>query len=58
MYGDRRRPEFITGMHNFLHVAEANMRSNGFICKKSLEKGKTAFLVAYDIEKKTYNISK
>src|SRR3954467_1701940 len=32
MYGDRCRPEFITGMHNFLHVTEANMQSNGFIC--------------------------
>ena len=32
MYSDRREPEFITGMHNFLHVAEANRRSNGFIC--------------------------
>ena len=32
MYGDRRSSEFISGMHNFLHVAEANKRSNGFIC--------------------------
>ena len=32
MYSDRRELEFITGMHNFLHVAEANRRSNGFIC--------------------------
>ena len=31
MYGDRRRPEFINGMHIFLRVAETNKRSNGFI---------------------------
>ena len=32
MYGDRRSPEFISGMHHFLHVAEANKWANGFIC--------------------------
>src|SRR5664279_2673928 len=31
IYGDRRSPEFINGLHNFLRVAEANKR-NGFIC--------------------------
>ncbi|KAK1681898.1 hypothetical protein QYE76_042746 [Lolium multiflorum] len=31
MYGDRCHPEFITGMHYFLNVAEANRRSNGFM---------------------------
>ena len=31
MYGDRRSPEFINGMHNFLRVAEAN-EWIGFIC--------------------------
>ena len=31
MYGDRRCPEFINGLHNFLDVAEANKR-NGFMC--------------------------
>ena len=32
MYGDRRCPEFINGMHDFLRVAETNKRTNGFIC--------------------------
>ena len=32
MYGDRRCPEFINGMHDFLYVAETNKRTNGFIC--------------------------
>ena len=32
MSGDRRSPEWINGMHNFLNVAEANKRSNGFMC--------------------------
>ena len=32
MYGDRRCPEFLNGMQNFLHVAEASKRSNGFMC--------------------------
>ena len=31
MYGDRCCPEFIDGMHNFLHVVEANKPKNGFI---------------------------
>src|SRR5664279_5348476 len=31
IYGDRRSPEFINGLHKFLRVAEANKR-NGFIC--------------------------
>jgi hypothetical protein len=31
MYGDRCHPEFITGMHYFLNVAEANRQSNGFM---------------------------
>ena len=30
MYGDRRCPEFINGMHNFLRVAESN-KQNGFM---------------------------
>ena len=30
MYGDRRSDEFINGVRDFLHVAEANKR-NGFI---------------------------
>ena len=30
--GDRRCPEFLNGMQNFLHVAEASKRSNGFMC--------------------------
>ena len=32
MYSDRCHLDFITGMHYFLNVAEANRRSNGFIC--------------------------
>src|SRR3990170_7599712 len=31
MYDDRRSPEFINGLHNFMRVAEANKR-NGFMC--------------------------
>ena len=31
MYGDRRSPEFINGMHKFLRVAETNKKQNGFI---------------------------
>ena len=31
MYGDRRNPEFIDGMHKFLRVAETNKKQNGFI---------------------------
>ena len=31
MYGDRRNPEFIDGMHKFLCVAETNKKRNGFI---------------------------
>lgn len=31
MYDDRRSPGFINGLHNFMHVAEANKR-NGFMC--------------------------
>ena len=30
MYGDRRCPKFINGMHNFLRVAESN-KQNGFM---------------------------
>ena len=30
MYGDRRTAEYITGLHNFIDVAEAN-KQNGFI---------------------------
>ena len=40
MYSDRRRPEFLNGMHSFLNVAEKN-RQNGFIfcpCKKCQNK--------------------
>ena len=31
MYDDRRSPEFINGMHNFMRVAEENKR-NSFMC--------------------------
>ena len=31
MYGNRRTSEFITGLHNFIDVAEANSQ-DGFIC--------------------------
>ena len=31
MYGNRHTSEFITGLHNFIGVAEANSQ-NGFIC--------------------------
>ena len=31
MYGDRRSPDFINGMYNFLRVAETNKPPNGFI---------------------------
>ena len=31
MYGDRRCPEFINGMHHFLNVAKLNKLKNGFI---------------------------
>src|ERR1043165_8162869 len=31
MYDDRRTSEYITGVHNFLEVAEAN-KENGFMC--------------------------
>src|SRR4051812_80037 len=31
MYGGRRTSEYITNMHNFLEVAEAN-KENGFMC--------------------------
>ena len=31
MYGDRRLPEFITGLRNFIGVAQANSL-NGFMC--------------------------
>ena len=30
MYGDRRTSDYITGLHNFLDVAEAN-KQNGFM---------------------------
>ena len=32
MYGDRRCPEFINGMHNFLRVAESNNQNGFMIC--------------------------
>ena len=31
MYGDRRRPEFIDGMHRFLDVVKLNKLNNGFM---------------------------
>ena len=31
MYGDRRYPDFINGMHDFLRMAETNKPPNGFI---------------------------
>ena len=31
MYGDRRSPQFINGVHSFLRAAEANKR-DGFMC--------------------------
>src|SRR3954470_10225239 len=31
MYGDRRTSEYITGVNNFLEVAEEN-KENGFMC--------------------------
>src|SRR3954469_2287188 len=32
MYGDRRTSEYITGLQNFIVVANANRGHNGFMC--------------------------
>ena len=32
MYGDRHTSKFITGLQNFIVVAEANSDQNGFMC--------------------------
>ena len=32
MYGDRRTSEYITGLQNFIIVANANRGHNGFMC--------------------------
>ena len=36
MYGDRRKPEYIMGLQNFITVAQSNSQ-NGFICCPCVE---------------------